>query len=355
MRNWQERITRETAPAILVEHELRYRAAAPLISSAGAWADLGCGNGLAAAAALGEVRPTAALLVDVDESAVVQAAHELTMPTAHQLAADLTERSDLERIGDLLVSLPGPPVLTCFEVVEHLSSFVHLLEWSSKLVAEHGASFVMSVPNDSFWSIQNPHHMTAWGDGAFEELRRLLPAERTLMRQVALAGSALLGWRPDLREHAFSAEIGGEGTVATHFIAAFGPLHAKLWRGAVAAQTDVNAQRCWERERDSEVAVAIQIADENRSAVRRMEKTIADQANELRAHTRQFEEWRSYIHELEHELGKPLAGTREAAAAAAASAGAVGPAEGAGGAPEARAGNENAMEAADERQAPPPV
>ena len=48
---WQERITGETPPSIRIEHELRYATAAALVRSAPVWLDLGCGAGVAAAAA----------------------------------------------------------------------------------------------------------------------------------------------------------------------------------------------------------------------------------------------------------------------------------------------------------------
>jgi hypothetical protein len=314
--DWQERITCETAPAIRVEHDLRYRAAAPLILSAGEWTDLGCGNGIAAAAALGDERPQSALLVDLDAHAVEQAARELSLPTVETMTADLSDRRDLELVGERLARLGRGAIVTCFEVVEHLSSFVPLLEWAVKVATEHDATFVLSVPNDAFWSIQNPHHQTAWSEGAFEELRTLLPGEHVLLRQVALAGSALLTWDEQHEARELDVAVGGDGTVATHFIAAFGPRREQLWRGAGAVQTDVLSQRRWERQRDSDVALAIAIAEENSAAVKSMEATIAAQAEELRANTRQFEQWREYIHELERQLGKPLAGTPEAAAAA---------------------------------------
>src|SRR5438105_9176840 len=107
MPDWQERITHETAPAIRVEHELRYRIAAPLILAGGPWADLGCGNGLAAAAALGEDRPAHAVLVDLGEEVVARAAEELGMPGARQLAGDLTDPDDLRRIGEALLEVGG--------------------------------------------------------------------------------------------------------------------------------------------------------------------------------------------------------------------------------------------------------
>ncbi len=114
------------------------------------------------------------------------------------MAADLTDPEDLQRISQALALGEGSgreaAVVTCFEVIEHLASFVALLGWASALAQEHGVTFLISVPNDAFWSIQNPHHRTSWSEGAFEELRSLLPGEHTLLRQVALAGSALVGW-----------------------------------------------------------------------------------------------------------------------------------------------------------------
>jgi predicted RNA methylase len=73
MPDWQQRITRETAPAIRVEHELRYHSIAPLVGGSGTWADLGCGTGLSARAALGQSRPDTVLLVDRDPELVAGA------------------------------------------------------------------------------------------------------------------------------------------------------------------------------------------------------------------------------------------------------------------------------------------
>lgn len=304
MSDWQERITHETAPAIRAEHDLRYRMAAPLVLSGGSWADLGCGNGIAAADALGTERPAHAVLVDLDERAVDEAATELGMHNASRIVADLTDPASLAGIGEHLLEGGGMPLVTCFEVVEHLASFLPLLQWANRMVEQHGFTFLMSVPNDAFWSIQNPHHLTSWGEGSFEELRRLLPGEQTLLRQVALAGSALVDWEATTERHEASVEVGGPETVATHFIVAFGPRHAEVRRGAVAVQTDMLAQRRWERQRENDAAVSQ--ADGERLA------SIAErQQEELRERTVWFEEWRRYIHELERELHRPLSGVSE--------------------------------------------
>jgi SAM-dependent methyltransferase len=291
MSDWQERITHETAPAIRVEHELRYRLAAPLILSGGPWADLGCGNGVAAAAALGDARPGAAVLCDLEEQAVAHAAQELGIAGAVQLTGDLTDPSHLERISEATFAIGERPVFTCFEVVEHLQAFVPLIEWAGGLARERAATFLISVPNDAFWSIQNPHHLTAWGEGSFEELRRLLPAEQTLLRQVALSGSSFTSWDPATQRHDLAVDVGGSDAVATHFLAAFGPGHDELHSSALAVQTEMLAQRRWERQRESNLAL--------------MEMTLE---TTLDRHTVWFKEWRAYIHELERELGRPLSG-----------------------------------------------
>jgi SAM-dependent methyltransferase len=301
MADWQERITRETAPAIRAEHDLRYRLAAPLIAASAGWADLGCGNGVAAAAALQE-RPSArAVLVDIDESVVARAAEELGLPDAVCLAADLTDPDALRRIGAELLECAGERIVTCFEVVEHLSSFVPLLEWSVELAREGAATFVISVPNDAFWSIQNPHHLSSWGEGAFEELHRLLPREQTLLRQISLTGSAMIGWDGEPTRYELLAEIGGERAVASHFIAAFGPRHDELWRGALATQGDVLGQRRWERQRENDVALA-------QKELEVLEQELAQARAYVEQSSTWFAEWRAYIHELERQLNLPLSG-----------------------------------------------
>ncbi len=77
MVEWQERITRDTNPAIRVEHDLRYAAAAPIVTAAQTWCDLGCGAGVAAADALGDARLGRVVLVDADAGASRPAGREL--------------------------------------------------------------------------------------------------------------------------------------------------------------------------------------------------------------------------------------------------------------------------------------
>lgn len=308
MPNWQERITRETQPAIRVEHDLRYRMAAEAIRESAAWCDLGCGNGIAAAQALGGKIDGRALLVDVAQEAVEAAAREVQAGEVVPLTADLTSTEDLARVRAALLEGPRKTArtVTCFEVIEHLATFVPLLELLVELSQKHGVTAFISVPNDAFWAIENPHHRTAWGEGAFDELRRLLPEGHVLARQVALQGSCVVrDSGKDPSAYDLRVEVPAAG-VPTHFLAAFGPRAGTLAGGAAATAVDLCEQRRWERQRESDLAYF---------------QALQGELEELRAYargaTRQFDEWRAYIHDLERRLGLPPSGGEPPATAGA--------------------------------------
>src|SRR5947209_6990423 len=174
MPDWQERITRESAPALRVEHELRYALAAPLIAEAALWCDLGCGNGVAAGRAIADNTAERTLLVDIEDGALEQARRELPGNVA-TLQADLSEEEAVSRVRAELLehSGHGLRVVTCFETLEHLQTFPPLVALLSELGEQHDFTVFVSVPNDAFWSLENPHHPTMWGEGSFEELRSL--------------------------------------------------------------------------------------------------------------------------------------------------------------------------------------
>ncbi len=318
MSDWQERITRETAPAIRVEHDLRYRLAAPFIAGAATWCDLGCGNGIAAADALDGSLPRRAILVDVDDEVVAGAERELGGLDTVVLTADLSRESDLARVRQTLTEdgAGGSCLITCFEVVEHLDSFVALLEMITDLAREGQATTLLSVPNDAFWAIENPHHRTMWGQGAFAELRSLLPPGHVVARQVALQGSALAPDDQDLQASVAVALKAGAG-VPTHFLIALGPRAGEV-EAAIAAVdvTDLEAQRRWERQRESNLLVLQTRLEEVEGLRDRLtadcDRLTAerDEANAtLRSYIQQFDEWRTYIHELEARLGEPPSGS----------------------------------------------
>src|SRR4051812_25851941 len=114
MPDWQERITRETEPAIRAEHDARYKLASPLILGAPEWCDLGCGTGIAAAAALDGGFEGRAVLVDVDEVVARDAATELDVRDATAIGADL---ATADGVAKALGELHDGAVVTCFEVV----------------------------------------------------------------------------------------------------------------------------------------------------------------------------------------------------------------------------------------------
>jgi SAM-dependent methyltransferase len=274
MPTWHERITHDIEPAIRVEHELRYRYAGPAIAAAKLWCDLGCGNGLAAAAARPEDFGGEILLVDVSASALAAAGSEV--PGARTLQADL---SDPAAVAKLAAELKGKgTVVTCFEVIEHLETFVPLVEMLESL---KNATVILSVPNDAFWATENPHHRTMWGEGAFAELQSLLPEGHTVAPQVQLNGSAI-------------AQDGDE-RVPTHFLASWGGAAPAAVRDVVP--TDLDDQRDWVRRREADLAYFKAMAaerDELYAEVRRLSAELAD--------------YRRYIHDLEGRLGLPLSG-----------------------------------------------
>jgi SAM-dependent methyltransferase len=290
--DWQERITGTTNPAIRIEHELRYRTAAPVIRESRLWCDLGCGNGIAAAAALDEPFAGHVLLVDTSEDALARAEREIPAAGNTALRADLASPEGVGRVRRALLESDVESrggCITCFEVVEHLTSFVSLVETLAELAERHGFTTVLSVPNDAFWSIENPYHETMWGEGAFDELRRLLPAGYVVARQLALRGSVMtVEGREEIAQR---VELGSPtGGVPTHFVVGFGPRAHLLDGGAAVAEANLVEQRRWERQRESDLAYLQALESYLRS---------------------ELSDWRAYIHELERRLGLPLSGTDE--------------------------------------------
>ena len=301
MPDWQERITRETSPALRAEHDLRYRLAEPLIRGARTWADLGCGNGVAAADVVGGTYSGRAVLVDVEEAVFEQAAAAVGASETVPIAADLADADALTRVREAILEGPAPRAITCFEVVEHLRTFVPLVELLAELAEAGEATVVLSVPNDDFWTLENPYHETMWGEGSFAELRSLLPDGTAVARQVALQGSAVVPEGGDGAKLTVSVEPRAEGAVPTHFLAILGPDAGALAAHVAVAQTDLDEQRRWERQRDADNAYF-------EAATQRLQAENDRFREELQRHYKEFEDWRRYIHELEGKLGMPLSG-----------------------------------------------
>jgi hypothetical protein len=217
------------------------------------WIDLGCGAGVAAADALEDRFGGHAILVDAAQDALDEATAIVSAGTTTAVRADLADQADVARVRTAALEAGPGGCLTCFEVVEHLSTFVPLLELMVELTTEHGYSAILSVPNDAFWALENPFHQTMWGEGAFEELRRLLPEPHVIARQVPVTGSAIVleDLTADLAVPAVPVE---RDRVPSHFIAAFGPRADTLRPLAFATAADLDGQRTWERQREAQLA-----------------------------------------------------------------------------------------------------
>lgn len=245
-----ERLSRWSDPVAFSHSVLRYRAAAPIVRSASVWADLGCGTGAAAAAALGEADvPGQAVLVDRDVAALEVAGRELVRLAPSPLTADLESGPGIEALRSA-VGDGGAGAITCFGLLEHLSSFAPLLQCLLDLAAS-GITVVLAVPNEAFWG-GAPASGSTWGEGSAEELRRLLPDGHVSLRQVPLAGSALVA--PEAVGEAALGTVPVDPAAApVGEIVAFGPRAAELHPVAAVAAEDLTARRRWEAARDSEL------------------------------------------------------------------------------------------------------
>lgn len=270
MTNWEERINRGGDPAIVIEHVVRYRFAAPLLTGADLWIDAACGTGYAPSLLLGDLDapPRQALLVDVDESAVAGAAGALRALEPRTLVADLSTDEGLAALDDAI----GPTdrqrvVITSMETVEHLARPMPFVRWLTDQASRRDADVVLSVPNDAFWAIENPFHQTMWGEGAFEELRRLLP-DHLAAAQFPINGSWITTGRDDGDTVDVTATA-GSARVPSHFLAAFGPRREQLTPAGGATLADLPARRKWEQEREANLALLSAEVLERNSATRR--------------------------------------------------------------------------------------
>jgi hypothetical protein len=183
MPTWEDRIKPQAEPALRTEQELRYRYAAPAIAGAKLWCD-----------------------VRLDGEP----------PDPPEGFA-----------GEVLVLAPGDigqlkgkkdVVVTCFDVIERMEHFAPLVEALESLT---NATVLLSVPND----------------GAFAELRSLLPSGHTVAAQTPLVGSV----------------IGPEDHAApTHFIATWGG--GALQEVRDVTELDLVEQRDWVRRQLADLA-----------------------------------------------------------------------------------------------------
>ena len=252
MPDWQERLTRETAPQIRLEHLVRYAAALPLVAG-GSWCDLGCGTGIAAEEAFGVTRPARALLVDIDAGVAEEAAARFPETDAAALAIDLSDEDGVDALRARLADWEET-CITCFEVMEHLGSFVPLAGLLTER-AGAGATIVLSVPNDALTGVQNPFHHGVWGDAALTELRSMLPPDHVALEQVPLAGSALRRRDEEARDERVDVRLPPVAG-ASHLLLAFGSRAGEVALSCRVEAVDVDEHRTWDRQRESDLAFA---------------------------------------------------------------------------------------------------
>lgn len=251
MSQWQERLTRESSPAHRLEGELRYALVAPLVREASVWVDLGSGSGVAAADGLAGRLAGRTLLVDVSAEALEDAVREL--PGSETLAADLGTADGAAAVRDALADTPAGGLVTCFETLAHLERFDTAVSLLLEL-GDRGFTVVISVPNDAFWSVENPFHRTAWGEGAAEELARLLPGDHVRLEQVPARASAIAPAGEAATVALGDVELPA-ARVPSHYLLGFGPQAHRLAPLAGARAADAGEERRWERERASRLAL----------------------------------------------------------------------------------------------------
>ncbi|MFN8050848.1 MAG: class I SAM-dependent methyltransferase [Acidimicrobiales bacterium] len=249
--NHEERISPSSDPRLIAEHETRYRYARGAIEVAGTWCDLGCGTAAGSSLALVDALPRSVVLVDLSADALAEATRNLGRPDAVGRVVDLTSPNDLEELRNVLSDLPGPLVITCFEVIEHLPTISPIIGFLRAAAAD-GATVVMSAPNDVFNGVTNPYHVTAWGSSTFDELLQFLPEDRVVSSQLSVEGTTILHGGSDAPPASAPAPLPFEAAPFA-FIVAFGPLAGDLSSVTSTSVLDSVNQRMWELQRATDL------------------------------------------------------------------------------------------------------
>jgi SAM-dependent methyltransferase len=252
---WEERIDRSTSLPLVVEHVARYRFALPVIRRSARWVDLGCGNGLAAGEATEGAFDGELVLVDRDGEALSEARELFVARNPDTVQLDLGSEEGVAKARERLLApaADGSACITSFGLLEELEEFEPLVDLLVALATEATYTVVLSVPNDAFWSLQDPYHRTMWGGEAFEEFRSVLPRDHVVAYQHPLVGTCVkpLGGDWDSRE--LSVEVSDEG-VPSHYLVAFGPLSGTLTAVGAVVREDLDERRAIERRREADLS-----------------------------------------------------------------------------------------------------
>ena len=254
MPDWQERITHDTPPQIRLEHGVRYAAAAPPDRRQPGLVRSRLRHRPRAAEALGDSHPGRALLVDLAEEAIRRRG-AVEAGEVHALRADLTDEQDLTLVrGQLARRARRNGLHHLLRGDRASATFVPLAGAAHRGSRRRPAHRLLSVPNDAFWSMQNPFHRTAGAKGrstsccaccrtttCFDQQSRsrdrLVPADGT--GRVTTAGRASTSTRS--RPDALLAASAPRAKPARR---------AGCWRGARPS----TSRRTWERQRECDLA-----------------------------------------------------------------------------------------------------
>jgi hypothetical protein len=134
---------------------------------------------------------------------------------------------------------PDDAVVGALGVLDLLDHPAPLLD-ALRAAAARGATVVLSVPNTPYTGVGR-----AWGEGAVEELRALLPAGHRELRVMPVAGAALVA-AGETNAFALDLEV-DPGAVPSTAVLAFGPRAAELAGAAHVAPADLAAERAERR------------------------------------------------------------------------------------------------------------
>jgi hypothetical protein len=165
---------------------------------------------------------------------------------------------DADALAAQAQAAPDGAVVGALGVLDLLDHVAPLLD-ALRAAAARGATVVLSVPNTPYTGVGR-----AWGAGAVEELRALLPAGHRELRVVPVAGAALVGAD---EEAEFSLDLRVDGTaVPSTAVLAFGPRAAELAAGVRVAAADLAAERAERRRLQADNAFLLaRVADLERA------------------------------------------------------------------------------------------
>jgi hypothetical protein len=159
------------------------------------------------------------------------------------------------RPEQLRAIVPEGAVVTAFDTIELLDDFAAVVETLIELSAERRATVVLAVPNDAYAATTATDARTTWDEGAFAELRSMLPAGHVVLHQLALRGSAIAPADGVAATYTLDVEV-DPGARPLAFLAAFGPRADELETSSpVVVQADLAAERAARAALRSELAL----------------------------------------------------------------------------------------------------